>query len=269
MQGVEEARSPSTSSAGKSGAAARRRRGTRHPRSREAHMANHDYQALRIAIDRGVAFVTIDNGPINLLDQTLIGDLDRAAASSKPTGREGRSAAKRQPRLLHRPCRHQPDPAIAGDAAAAHRTLGRFRRWWTGSAPCRRRPSPGSRVTAAAAAANSCSPATCVSRPSQGSARAAGGGHRHHPGRRRVGAPAATGRARRALEIILGCGDIGADVAERYGYVNRALPADEIARFVTSLAHRIATFPARRSRWRNRPSPWPTPASRTTSSARR
>jgi len=25
-------------------------------------MANHDYQALRIAIDRGVAFVTIDNG---------------------------------------------------------------------------------------------------------------------------------------------------------------------------------------------------------------
>ena len=40
-------------------------------------MASHDYQALRIAVDRGVAFVTIDNGPINLLDQTLIGDLDR------------------------------------------------------------------------------------------------------------------------------------------------------------------------------------------------
>lgn len=33
-------------------------------------MANHDYEALRIAIDRGVAFVTIDNGPINLLDAT-------------------------------------------------------------------------------------------------------------------------------------------------------------------------------------------------------
>jgi hypothetical protein len=41
-------------------------------------MANDDYQALRIAINRGVAFVTIDNGPINLLDLTLIGDLDRA-----------------------------------------------------------------------------------------------------------------------------------------------------------------------------------------------
>jgi enoyl-CoA hydratase/carnithine racemase len=55
--------------------------------------------------------------------------------------------------------------------------------------------------------------------------------------------PRLVGRGR-ALEIILGCGDIRADVAERYGYVNRALPADEIAYFVTSLAYRIATFPA-------------------------
>jgi hypothetical protein len=31
-------------------------------------MAYQDYKALRITIDRGVAFVTIDNGPINLLD---------------------------------------------------------------------------------------------------------------------------------------------------------------------------------------------------------
>ena len=55
--------------------------------------------------------------------------------------------------------------------------------------------------------------------------------------------PRLVGRGR-ALEIILGCGDIPADVAERYGYVNRALPAEEIDSFVTSLAHRIATFPA-------------------------
>ena len=48
----------------------------------------------------------------------------------------------------------------------------------------------------------------------------------------------------RALEIILGCGDIAADVAERYGYINRALPANEIDYFVSSLAYRIASFPA-------------------------
>jgi enoyl-CoA hydratase/carnithine racemase len=55
--------------------------------------------------------------------------------------------------------------------------------------------------------------------------------------------PRLAGRGR-ALEIILGCGDFRADVAERYGYVNRALPAEEITYFVKSLAERIATFPA-------------------------
>jgi enoyl-CoA hydratase/carnithine racemase len=55
--------------------------------------------------------------------------------------------------------------------------------------------------------------------------------------------PRLVGRAR-ALEVVLGCGDFRADVAERYGYVNRALPAEEITYFVTSLAYRIATFPA-------------------------
>jgi enoyl-CoA hydratase/carnithine racemase len=51
------------------------------------------------------------------------------------------------------------------------------------------------------------------------------------------------GRAR-ALEIVLGCDDVPADVAERYGYVNRALPFDELRPFVDRLAARIASFPA-------------------------
>jgi enoyl-CoA hydratase/carnithine racemase len=55
--------------------------------------------------------------------------------------------------------------------------------------------------------------------------------------------PRLVGRGR-AIEIILGCGDIPADIAERYGYVNRALPAEEIDYFVNSLAFRIAGFPA-------------------------
>lgn len=53
--------------------------------------------------------------------------------------------------------------------------------------------------------------------------------------------PRLIGRSR-ALEVILGCDDIPADVAERYGYVNRALPANEIGPFVDALAHRIAAF---------------------------
>ena len=47
----------------------------------------------------------------------------------------------------------------------------------------------------------------------------------------------------RALEAVLGCADFDAETAERYGWVNRALPADEIGPFVEQLAHRIASFP--------------------------
>jgi enoyl-CoA hydratase/carnithine racemase len=48
----------------------------------------------------------------------------------------------------------------------------------------------------------------------------------------------------RALEVMLSAEDYDADLAERYGWIDRALPADAIDNFVTSLAHRIAKFPA-------------------------
>ena len=51
------------------------------------------------------------------------------------------------------------------------------------------------------------------------------------------------GRAR-ALEVMLSGEDYDAELAERYGWINRALPARALADFVQSLAHRIAGFPA-------------------------
>lgn len=51
------------------------------------------------------------------------------------------------------------------------------------------------------------------------------------------------GRAR-ALEVMLSADDYNADLAERYGWINRALPAGELDEFVKALAHRIAAFPA-------------------------
>ena len=51
------------------------------------------------------------------------------------------------------------------------------------------------------------------------------------------------GRAR-ALEVMLSAADYDADLAERYGWINRALPADALDEFVGALAHRIAAFPA-------------------------
>jgi enoyl-CoA hydratase/carnithine racemase len=46
----------------------------------------------------------------------------------------------------------------------------------------------------------------------------------------------------RTMEVMVGADDIDADIAERYGYVNRALPDEELDRFVDALAMRIASF---------------------------
>jgi enoyl-CoA hydratase/carnithine racemase len=51
------------------------------------------------------------------------------------------------------------------------------------------------------------------------------------------------GRAR-ALEVMLSADDYDAELAERYGWINRALPANTLGEFARALAHRIATFPA-------------------------
>src|SRR5262249_50690070 len=51
------------------------------------------------------------------------------------------------------------------------------------------------------------------------------------------------GRAR-ALEVMLSAQDYDAELAERYGWINRALPAIALDDFVRSLAHRIAKFPS-------------------------
>jgi len=42
----------------------------------------------------------------------------------------------------------------------------------------------------------------------------------------------------RALEVMLSAQDYDADLAERYGWINRALPAAELEDFVRSLALR-------------------------------
>ena len=53
--------------------------------------------------------------------------------------------------------------------------------------------------------------------------------------------PRLIGRGR-ALEVLLSADDIGGDLAERYGYVNRSLPDAELDGFVDALARRIASF---------------------------
>ena len=209
-------------------------------------MANHDYQALRVAIDRGVAFVTIDNGPINLLDQTLIGDLDRAGReleadpavkvvvlqSANPDFFIAHADINLIQQLPATP------PPRAETLGAFQAMIDRFRTMPKATIAriegfCR---GGGSELVLACDMRFAAIGKAVLGQPELGVGIVPGGGGS-------VRLPRLVGRGR-ALEIILGCGDIRADVAERYGYVNRALPADEIGYFVTSLAYRIATFPA-------------------------
>ena len=53
--------------------------------------------------------------------------------------------------------------------------------------------------------------------------------------------PRVVGRSR-ALEIVLSADDFDADVAERYGWVNRTLNDDDLDSFVDTLAGRLASF---------------------------
>src|SRR6202041_1869215 len=53
--------------------------------------------------------------------------------------------------------------------------------------------------------------------------------------------PRLIGRGR-ALEVLLAADDINGDIAELYGYVNRAIPDAELDGFVDALAMRIASF---------------------------
>jgi len=46
----------------------------------------------------------------------------------------------------------------------------------------------------------------------------------------------------RALEILVGGDDFDGELAERYGYVNRAIPDDEFDNFVDHFARRVAAF---------------------------
>jgi enoyl-CoA hydratase/carnithine racemase len=53
--------------------------------------------------------------------------------------------------------------------------------------------------------------------------------------------PRLMGRGR-ALEVLLTADDIGGELAQAYGYVNRALPDAELDGFVDALATRVASF---------------------------
>lgn len=220
---------------------------TASPFTREpAHMPD-SYSTLRL--DRredGVAAVTIDHPPMNLLDGALIGDLNRLldelAAADDVRVVVLRSA---DPDYF---VAHADLAMIRGlprDAATATEVMrgihGFMERWRTldkitiAQIEGRARGG-GSELVLALDLRFAAIGRAVLSQPEVALGIIPGAGGTQRLAR-------LVGRAR-ALEIVTGCADFDAVTAERYGWVNRALPPDELGPFVDALASRIASFPA-------------------------
>jgi enoyl-CoA hydratase/carnithine racemase len=209
-------------------------------------MAYAGYACLRVAVDRGVAFVTIDHPPINLFDLALIGEMDRVGRELEAdddvrvvvlqSANPDFFIAHADVTLIQQlPATPGPKPRTL---APFHQLVERFRtmpKATIGKIEGRARGG-GSELLLSLDMRFGAIGRAVLAQPEVAIGIIPGGG-----GTQRL--PRLVGRSR-ALEIILGCADFPAELAERYGYINRALPPEEITPFVERLAYRIASFPA-------------------------
>jgi enoyl-CoA hydratase/carnithine racemase len=204
------------------------------------------YTALRVRVDGGVAFATIDHPPINLFDAALIVDLDRFGREVEADSEvrvvvidsanpEFFIAHADVNLILQLPREPQPPPtelSVFPAMVDRFRTMAKV----TIAVIEGRARGGGSELVLAMDMRFAARGKAVLAQPEVAVGIIPGGGGTQRLAR-------LVGRAR-ALEIVLGCNDIDADLAERWGYVNRALAEDELRPFVDALARRIASFPA-------------------------
>src|SRR5436190_4625868 len=208
-------------------------------------MAYDDYRCLRVRLDRGVAFVTIDHPPINLLDLALMRELDAIGKELEvddavrvvvfDSADPDFFIAHADVALIERLPTDVPKPTTLG---FFHAMVERFRtmpKATIGKIEGRARGG-GSELLLSLDLRFGALGRAVLAQPEVALGIIPGGS-----GTQRL--PRLVGRSR-ALEIVLGCEDFPAELAERYGYLNRALPAAELGPFVERLARRIASFPA-------------------------
>lgn len=209
-------------------------------------MSYDSYRLLKTTVQQGVASVLIDNPPINLLDLPLIEELTRLGnelatddavrvvvfASADPDF----FIAHADVTLIQQiPVSEVTRPERL---SMFHQAMEKFRtmpKVTIGKIEGRARGG-GSEFLLALDMRFGAIGKAILSQPELSSGMIPGGG-----GSTRL--PRLIGRGR-ALEILLSCDDYSAELAERYGYINRALPAGEIGPFVDRLARRIASFSA-------------------------
>ena len=209
-------------------------------------MAYDEYSCLSVRIDSGAAFVTIDHAPINLLDMELIVELDRVGTELEADD-EVRAVVLQSANadffIAHADVeliKQLPDDDTERptELSVFHAMVDRFRtmpKATIGKIEGIARGG-GSELLLSLDMRFAATGKAVLAQPEVALGILPGGS-----GTQRL--PRLVGRGR-AMEIVLGCDDFDAELAERYGYVNRALPADEIGPFVDALARRIGSYPA-------------------------
>ena len=209
-------------------------------------MAYDGYRCLRIRVDRGVAWVTIDHPPINLFDLALItemGRLGRELATDDAVRVVVFESANREFFIAHAdvqliqrlPETPPPKPTalvpfhamVEGFRTMPKATIAKIEGRTRGG---------GSEFVLSLDMRFGAIGRAILAQPEVALGIIPGGS-----GTQRL--PRLIGRGR-ALEVILGCEDVPAQLAERWGYLNRALPPGRLGPFVKRLALRIASFPA-------------------------
>jgi enoyl-CoA hydratase/carnithine racemase len=209
-------------------------------------MAYDGYRCLRVRSAGGVARVTLDHPPLNLLDLELMMELDRVGReleaddgvkvvvldSADPEFFVAHADVELILRLVPGAAEH------ANELNFFHAMVDRFRTMPKATIAKIEgiARGGGSELALSFDMRFAALGKTVLAQPEVALGILPGGG-----GTQRL--PRLIGRAR-TLEVVLGCEDVPADVAERWGYVNRALPPDELEPFVERLAARIASFPA-------------------------
>ncbi len=209
-------------------------------------MAYEGYVCFEIAVEAGIANVVIDHPPINLFDAALMGEMARLSAelggdddvrvivfrSANPDffiAHADVTLIQQLPRDV---------PPRSAELNFFHQMVDRFRtmpRVSIGVLEGRARGG-GSEFLLGLDMRFAAKGRAILSQPEVALGILPGGG-----GTQRL--PRLMGRAR-AAEVIFGCADFDAELAERYGWVNRALPPRELRGFVDALARRIASYPA-------------------------
>jgi enoyl-CoA hydratase/carnithine racemase len=208
-------------------------------------MVYEDYQLIRIAVAAGICRATIDHPPINLLNLQLLAEIGRLARevaadddvrvlivdSADP---EFFIAHADVGLILDLPT---DDTSLHDELSPFHATMELFRTLPKATIAVIEgiARGGGSEFALAFDMRYAALGKARFGQPEVAVGIIPGGG-----GTQRL--PRLVGRGR-ALEVILGGMDIDAATAETWGYVDRALVADELRGFVDKLAARIASFP--------------------------